>query len=809
VWEGAWLCAGGVWGARGGTNGLLVPNHLPPPLSLSPPPLPRWPSLTLTDPAFPSAISDPAHTQLWTNPFHAFNIDTHAPAVTFPCFSWNDTVRPTNDEALCVSCGDHSNETVLGCSVWWQLVSPGLRAPTLARLTGVTSGEVLVHSSHGDAVVLRVWAVDATGNVGPSAQLMWIVDSLVPVTVWPSELQNDSLVTSHTATEFIVSCSRPAKDCYYSYSFDQGPLVALGSGNHSAVTQSGPTVDTMVTRRSPHICNASSPVTVFMVQVLVNGSLVPFVGPSAASLQVRVDGAAMWVDVVASSTSTAPTLVFDPYSGLLTITGLSGGRHVLDARGVHPQLGVDTTAWTEVWFVDQLPSVTIVSKPPAYSEEPGTAASFVVSSSASEILVSYLYKVHNVESPASLTWLSSDVPVFEVTDLTPGLTYVFTVRAVSVTGLQVRWPRVCCSRDAAHPGPCSPSHCCIFIVMYPVPRAPVPLAPVVRVQGNPVTWSWRTASCESSMQFPPSLSIQHFSVSYGKRVFSWWSSASGAVAGSEPAMRVEYSVDGSEWATVATPSFTVDMLLQSSWHTLAVRLPAPAACAHMPPYPSTGVTWFEVEPPPGVPGVKAGPPTFSTSSYADFVFNSTAVADLVTFKYTLDGSSWSACDSSLRLGPLSSGSHSLQVASVAPKLSGAFAEGAAVVSNPVVYNWTVAVLSESTIALKDVQDGRHSVMVVASDPIGHVELQPVTRYWVVDTAPPRTVAVRLSSLASNSSIGVVSAACENEELPSRCTSVRLHRSPRLLPLSLPFPEFCGCPALCSGVAGNEFFTGFF
>ena len=130
----------------------------------------------------------------------------------------------------------------------------------------------------------------------------------------------------------------------------------------------------------------------------------------------------------------------------------------------------------------------------------------------------------------------------------------------------------------------------------------------------------------------------------------------------------------------------------------------------------------------------------------------------------LDGSNWSGCGSSLRVGPLSAGAHAL---SVRTTMTGA--NSSDVTFGPVVtHHWTIVTLSNSTVTLSGLADGHHSLEVVASDDVGHVEAAPRTYGWIVDTVPPMTVASRLSPALTNATFGVATASCSGEASPWLC-----------------------------------------
>ena len=221
--------------------------------------------------------------------------------------------------------------------------------------------------------------------------------------------------------------------------------------------------DTVVTPTGPYLVPATASNTTFVVTVVVNSSVVPLSNASTATLQLRLDGAATWVDVTAGATiGAATTAALSADSGALTVETTVAGRHTAEVRCVSPVFGADPTSWTQVWYVDALPVVTIVSAPDAVGAVPSDGATIVVAPSAPWPLTTYQYKLYGSNSSstdvARATWLHSDRAVFTFTGLTPGDEYVFTVRAVSANGLLVRvrvdLARQCvlapaCERDCA------------------------------------------------------------------------------------------------------------------------------------------------------------------------------------------------------------------------------------------------------------------------------------------------------------------------------------------------------------------------
>ena len=159
------------------------------------------------------------------------------------------------------------------------------------------------------------------------------------------------------------------------------------------------------------------------------------------------------------------------------------------------------------------------------------------------------------------------------------------------------------------------------------------------------------------------------------------------------------------------------------------------------------------------------PSSESTSAYADFAFKSSALPHTSTFLYSLDGSTYSGCSSTLQVGPLASGAHSLSVCT----LRDANAFSSAVVSDPITFVWHIISLSNSTVALDYLTDGQHTLRVVATDSLGHVEASPRTVGWAVDTIPPSTLGSLLSSPYSNAPSATANVTCVGEEYSTLCT----------------------------------------
>ena len=186
----------------------------------------------------------------------------------------------------------------------------------------------------------------------------------------------------------------------------------------------------------------------------------------------------------------------------------------------------------------------------------------------------------------------------------------------------------------------------------------------------------------------------------------------------------------------------------------------PSMCAGV--FSSSSASWYEYGQAPGSPSFVSTPSTAVTSAYANFAVNTTAPLELVDFQYSLDAAPWSGCGTTLKVGPLAPGQHTVAVratSGVHPSM---------LVSDSVVFQWDVISASNSTIELSGLADGQHSLVVQASDVIGHVEAHPRTYTWTVDTIRPGTSVALLSPPLTSSPVGTLSVACTGEAYPSLC-----------------------------------------
>ena len=105
-------------------------------------------------------------------------------------------------------------------------------------------------------------------------------------------------------------------------SFDSGNAIPIGGDNsNTAATASATTlIDTSVTALTPRLTRQR--VAQFAVAGSYNGTSMH---PNS-TIEVVVDGAALWLDVAAL---TQPPVLFDTASNILELSDLTGGVHTL------------------------------------------------------------------------------------------------------------------------------------------------------------------------------------------------------------------------------------------------------------------------------------------------------------------------------------------------------------------------------------------------------------------------------------------------------------------------------------------------
>ncbi len=697
-------------------------------------------ALALRDPRFPDAVSDGATPRHLIAPYAGFSIDTQAPRVTFTCGPLNGTTRPTDNETVCVSCGVETHEATLGCVVYFRRLGP-VPDSDGGALCNATAGSRVNHTAafvhrHQDAPAVQFWAVDAAGNVGPTTMLAWVVDSLVPATLWPPFTYNTSLSNS-VSPELPLSCSRSG--CRFSYVLDGGPVVLVGGadevGAAGGLGNNAP--NAVLDTTAALVTLKTSPATTADVRVVVrvNGTVTPLSASPNASLvlQVRVDGAVGWTDVRAAA---GAGVDFAPAAGLLRLASLAPGPHSVEVRavGVGPDVwGEDATPWLLTWTVArQAPEVTFLRTPPAHDPVPRAAAVVVVTVPAPH-RSTVAYQLWALAGPdgwaavnvsggaplpgnASATWVLARAGPLAFTALTPGVQYRLDVSAVdSVAGAgpvaSVLWRTQAC-----------------------VTASNVSLASLTvdAVDAGTVHVSW---------QLPPQVPLA-------------------LVAG------FVVSVDGGAWEVVRLPGVTVPGVVPApaqprELRVRAVALDACGGAAGSAAWPVAVARWTQLEAPPGAVRFTATPTPLLASAFAAFVLAASAPPSTVTVQCSVDGGGWHACGPRrVALGPLSQGPHMLAVRAVDVASGVPGAETA--------HAWTVQVDPRAALLLQALPDGARTLTVGAQAAgVPSVPSQSVVA-WMVDTRPPGLSAALVSPVLTNATHGVVEVVCTGEARPSRC-----------------------------------------
>ena len=336
-------------------------------------------------------------------PYTNLTIDAHPPQVTFICGPTPGSVRPTDNDTVCASCGTATDEAALGCTLYYQVIGPEGPGSGVDRVCPALPGSNTACAAsflfqHLDRPDMVWWAVDGAGNVGPTTRLTWTVDSLIPVTLWPAFTYGRPL-SNVPAPEFELSCNRAG--CRFSYILNGGALTVVGSNSSAASPDAGPSangtstggavlgtgegMDTRAVMGVRRISNATA--CLVNLTAVVNGTAVAVnaTAPSLVTLQLRLDGAVAWQDVH-------------------TLHGLSDGAHSLHVRSVHGVVGADSTPATLSWFLSrQPPTVSAVRGPPEWSSTPSAGAVFVLRASIALHTTSLWYQLWSVgDSPATV-----------------------------------------------------------------------------------------------------------------------------------------------------------------------------------------------------------------------------------------------------------------------------------------------------------------------------------------------------------------------------------------------------------------------
>ena len=272
--------------------------------------------------------------------------------------------------------------------------------------------------------------------------------------------------------------------------------------------------------------------------------------------------------------------------------------------------------------------------------------------------------------------------------------------------------------------------------------------------GPVVYWQWSAGPCPSASTLGSIYSLQLLQLDYGEKVLTW-AFAPGYVDGVGPLSSgaFEYSLNGGSWVALTTTEVHFTGLTIGASYSFVVRVSVPSGCSSVIAQPAPlSASWFEYGPVPGTLSFVSTPSSVSSSVFGDFVIQSTA--SQAWLQYSLDGSSWTWCEATVRLGPLTPAAHAASFRVV--NASGS-PYGDASSPYQLQYGWTVVSASNSTLTLT-VSDGTHSVKVQAVDSVSQ-EPSPQTYIWAVDTVPPNTLLRVVSPTYSNGSSLTLIANC--------------------------------------------------
>ena len=139
---------------------------------------------------------------------------------------------------------------------------------------------------------------------------------------------------------------------------------------------------------------------------------------------------------------------------------------------------------------------------------------------------------------------------------------------------------------------------------------------------------------------------------------AWWLHWR-ALSESDPALCVQYTVDGSAWARSCDSAVRLDaMTVLPKAHDLSLLVDAPTECSVA--LPRAQLSWWAVTLPElTLPVFTAVPPAFTASLFVTFAFNATSQP--ACFQCSLDSQAFTPCVSPSRVGPLSLGNHTFAV----------------------------------------------------------------------------------------------------------------------------------------------------
>jgi hypothetical protein len=256
--------------------------------------------------------------------------------------------------------------------------------------------------------------------------------------------------------------------------------------------------------------------------------------------------------------------------------------------------------------------------------------------------------------------------------------------------------------------------------------------------GDAVSWQWSSGGCPATVPVAVS-SVESLPLQRGRRSIVWQSFVAGSVAWNGSfAFECRHSIDGpgvGVWSVCGDEASSGGGVWRmdahaGAWHTVDVRVAVPSGCRDsVAVQPHRSVRWFEYADAPGEPAFVSTPSATSSLVVATFVMNSTAHPLESWFQYSLDGGVWSGCDTTLRVGPLSQGSHSIAFRTVSSTGD--------VGNTTARHTWFVST-SGTSLVLPDMADGPHSLSLWAQDSRGRLQRSPTVVSWVIDTAPPST-----------------------------------------------------------------------
>jgi hypothetical protein len=720
--------------------------------------------LRLMDPGDTGARSAVATTALARAP--PPGVDSVPPVVGLACGPRNNSVTTVANGTLCFTCGVNGSEPA-GCAQLWMSVNGG-GYTSLALQPGGGAANVTVGPFPDlSSPLVLAYAVDAAGNTGPATLLTWRLDQELPQTVWrvtPSRYSNS------TSAQFSFDCSKTG--CSFSYSLDGGAFLGLGNSSASGGGGGGEGGSAGVATEAD--TGLAEPVTtlplvaaVTHVRVTplwlhaVNGAVtLPALADSNATLQFRLGPQVPWADMKALPVRTPSSSGAFSGGGGAAVAGAAGvtaarsalgellladlheGPLVLEVRAVSASGVGDATPLALAWTVDVTAPVMLGVTLLPSTGPPGEYFDAVsVLLAASEPVAWFLYRVGSVPTgstpndtaaaaaaAAAAQWRAVPVGLVTVEGLVPGATHVLQAAAVDVAGnegppTEVAWAAPACPTNATLPS---------LTAGTVVPQATGQVA---------LTWTLTPASPAAAALFP-----NHY---------------------------VSYRVDNGTAVVQAAAAVSVTSVAVGAWHTAVASVVASPACARAaaatgaPPVAGAGnvtVTWFEYEPAPGVPAFVATPGPESSSVFGEFEVNATTARPRL--QYSLDGSSWTSCAAAVRVGPLAPGTHTMRVRTV----GGALVGGEPVVGGEVGLTWSVVSPLNSTLLLNGLNDGDHTLVVIASSSAnGTHEPDPRRFLWTVDTVPPNTQAVVTSGPFTNRPAATVNASCGGEADPVLCT----------------------------------------